>query len=439
MRTFAKITVLDNIVITFGLFVLTASFMFLMGSGGTLELGNSNPKQLLMALALYGVTTSLLVWRPGDVVEMLQRRPDVVLIALWPLASCFWAADPGVVFRRAAAHALTVVFCLYLVSRLTPEQLLRRLMIVLAIGGVLSLVVGTVLPGIGVTQGGPNAGAWRGIYGHKVFLGRMCVVAICAALSLPARNRNERWVRFIVLSSFSLLLLLSQSRTSWLLAIGCMGALLVFNMLRAPRLSKGLKITVAALAAIGVVGFGVASFTGLLSAFGRDMTFSGRTNLWNAAIHVASETHPWVGVGYRGFWVGETAEEVRSRLVSFHNVLDHAHNGYLDTWLELGYFGLAILIGFALLTLVRIVKRLLQEPGEAVWVALALQLVVFLLGNSAATLAFMHSDLAWAMVLLGALYTIWPARAGLGAPQVKARRALRVPGRYGGRLAAGRP
>jgi exopolysaccharide production protein ExoQ len=391
--------------ITLGLFLLTESFAQLLESGGSLE-GGSNPRQLTAALMIYSVAAALVLHRPGPAARTLIRRPELMLIILLPLASSLWTAEHDVVLRRAAAHALTVVFCLYLADRMTPEALMQRLLLVLLIGGVASLVLGALHTNFAVTPEGPNAGAWRGIYGHKAFLGRNACLAIFTALVARPRNARERLIAIACLVVFGILCIASQSRSAWLQLIGGGCFLAVLAVLKTPRVSSGIKLTLGGVLAGGAIAAGLAAFTDLLTVFGRTPTFSGRTSLWEGAIKVAAESHPWFGAGYRGFWLGDTSSRVHAYVASFQKVPAHAHNGYLDTWFELGWFGVAVFTVFVLLTAFRVLQHLLRDTQSRVWVFFLMQIMLFLATNLGATVAFRHSDIGWAMVILASIYTL---------------------------------
>ncbi|NIR71117.1 O-antigen ligase family protein [candidate division KSB1 bacterium] len=77
----------------------------------------------------------------------------------------------------------------------------------------------------------------------------------------------------------------------------------------------------------------------LVSSMGRDMTLTGRLDLWNQLIDI--EINPLVGTGYESFWLGARAEEFWARYWWRPN---QSHNGYLETYLNLGWIGTLLLV-----------------------------------------------------------------------------------------------
>jgi O-antigen ligase len=73
---------------------------------------------------------------------------------------------------------------------------------------------------------------------------------------------------------------------------------------------------------------------------GRDLTFTGRTDLWNDLMSMAGS--PMRGYGYGSFWLGERMEKLW-QMYWWHP--NEAHNGFIEIYLELGIVGVIILGG----------------------------------------------------------------------------------------------
>jgi O-antigen ligase len=125
---------------------------------------------------------------------------------------------------------------------------------------------------------------------------------------------------------------------------------------------------------------------------GRDPTFHGRTGIWSAVLSV--NTNPVIGVGYQSFWLGDRLNAVWSRL----NVssLNEAHNGYLETYLNLGLIGLA-LITLVMVSSYRLLTSKLLTSPQLASLGLALWLVVSVYNVTEAALG---PSFLWAVFLL---------------------------------------
>lgn len=387
-----------------------------------LDLGDSNPLRLMTATVIYAVSAVLIVPRLRTVFDLLLRRPEVLLLIVLPIISVLWAPDMGPVFRRAMAQAMTIIFCLYVCTRFSSAELFDRLIVVLFLAMTFSLMLGALVPSVGVTQEATNYGAWKGVFGHKAIAGRVCAFSFFICL---VHRSSTRWIealRYPTLMATLILSYMSQSRASWLLIIAGAGATLVVAILRWERVSMGLRLFVCLAIAV-VLGFGaISSFDTLFEMMGRDATMSGRTKLWEAAIQVASDRHPWLGSGFRDFWLGPAVSEVARFKPSWITMPNHGHNGYLDTWLELGWVGVALLLVFLLRSLFAVCRRSMLEPRIRQWSIFAVCVFVFTINNISATVALRHTDLAWVMVMLASLYSARPSPKWMQTAQERLRR-----------------
>ena len=389
------------------LLFITGALAPLLGAlgGGQVEArGNSNPVRLGLATLLYLVAGLLAVKSVGKTLGLLQKNPLAVALLLLPLASIFWSVDPELTFRRAIACALTIVFCIYLAGRLSPEELLKRLMFTLLLGGVASVCYSVLVPQLGMHFDAANYGAFRGVYGHKNELGRVSVIALIVSYFVRPSNQAERLYRFLSLSIFLFLLVVSQSVTNWLIMMGLAAFVPMLALFRTKRLSLFLRLLIVLSFGMATILLVASSAEALLAAVGRDESFTGRDTLWAGVITVVSERYPILGAGYGAFFSNLGGVRELLFLVSWGGIPDHAHNGYLHVWADLGAVGLLILILFLITTLAHVLRRAINEPHRAAWGAFSALMFFFVVNNISSSTALKHSDIAWVAVLLVSFY-----------------------------------
>jgi O-antigen ligase len=107
-----------------------------------------------------------------------------------------------------------------------------------------------------------------------------------------------------------------------------------------------------ALAAVCEVTFNLHS--ALLHFLGRNSTLTDRTAVWSDALSLSHS--PIFGAGFESFWTGKRLEILWSKWWWHPN---QAHDGYLETYLNLGIVGVLLLSGLLLATFSRI-SRLLK-------------------------------------------------------------------------------
>lgn len=367
--------------------------------------GDSNPLRLGLATLLYLIAGLLALKSVGGTLKLLQKNPLAVALLLLPLVSIAWSVSPELTFRRAIACSLTIVFCIYLAGRLSPEEFLKRLMFVLLLGGLASIVYALFMPQFGVHYDSGNAGSWKGVFGHKNDLGRVSTIALIVAYFVRPTNQTERLYRLMTMAIFLFLLAMSQSRTNWLIMVGMAGFVPLLSLFRSRRLTVPLRVLLVLSFGIACLGLVAAGLDDLLAAVGRDETFSGRQSLWEGVFRVVSERYPILGAGYGAFFseLGGV-RDLYYLVASWGSIPDHAHNGYLNVWADLGTVGLVTLVLFLVTTFAHLLLRSIREPDRAVWGALCTLMFFFLLNNISSSVALKHSDIAWTAVVIASFY-----------------------------------
>ena len=116
------------------------------------------------------------------------------------------------------------------------------------------------------------------------------------------------------------------------------------------------------------------------SAVGRDVSLTGRTELWAEALRVHNA--PLFGVGFEAYWLGPRADYLWQKFWWRPN---QAHNGYLETYLTLGWMGLVMLALMLASGYRHIVQILRRDPDVA----------SFLVGLFAAVLVYNLTEAAF--------------------------------------------
>ncbi len=268
-------------------------------------------------------------------------RAVPLLMALLALAalSTFWSIDGGATLRRSVWLALTMSFGLYLAWRYTWRELLEVLgggYIALILG---SLALGALAPSIGrMTVEHP--GAWSGLWTHKNTLGGIMAlgVAICASAAIVAPPRRNLWIA-AMLGAFALVLL-STSKTALIASVLGLGVIAFCMMLRRGPLHTIFAAT--GVLVVAVVGAGIVFLAPdlLVGALGRDLTLTGRTDIWHAAASAVA-AKPWLGYGYYAFWLPDNGPAYWVRETVQWQVAS-AHSTWLELALGLGRVGIAL-------------------------------------------------------------------------------------------------
>ncbi len=144
----------------------------------------------------------------------------------------------------------------------------------------------------------------------------------------------------------------------------------------------------AVLALPYIVGF-------VVESTGRDLTFTGRVEIWSLALSMP--INPLVGTGYQGFWLGPYAERMWD-VFYFHP--NQAHNGYLETYLNGGIIALSILFSLIFYTGFQLKSEFLR--GKNYIALLVIFFLVSLIYNITEAV-FNRMDIIWFIFLTACL------------------------------------
>jgi len=347
----------------------------------------------LLGSTIYLIALIMLLPRYRDVIALLSKNKALVLFMIVVVLSMMWSELPSVTLRRALALVGTTVFGVYLAIRFSPSELLNLLALALGFSAIESLLFVLFSPRIAI-HWGSNYGAWSGAFGHKNILGRTMVLGMLVLWAVLPQLRRFRLPILATIALSLLLVVMSQSRTSWIAAFGLLLAIPFLHYMQRSQIPLMIRVLLVALAGLGGLGFVVLEYADIgLQAVGRDDTFSGRTDIWAAAIEVGSDK-PLLGHGYRTFWT----RGLTNRLLT-----GNGHNSFLDIWLELGTVGLGLFLTTFFVTGQRALKRLARSNDRrGQWYVMFL-LFMFVFGMAAQVFPD-HGTVPWVLYIALSMY-----------------------------------
>jgi Lipid A core - O-antigen ligase and related enzymes len=188
---------------------------------------------------------------------------------------------------------------------------------------------------------------------------------------MPRWGKMERWVPLAVLALAAYLIHLCDSKTSiaCLLLGGGILAAVKLPLLR-QKIGQFGGYALAGLALFYLIDhmFGVSEW--IVRSMGRDMTFTGRTDVWRELL--ALKTDPIFGLGFCSIWSNRS---ILDRLPDW--VGASAHNGYLEMYLDGGYLAVFFLALMLLMVSLKI-NRQLKHAGTYALIGFAVVLVTII-------------------------------------------------------------
>jgi exopolysaccharide production protein ExoQ len=292
---------------------------------------------ILSQAVVYGAICSFVCADLGRVVRWLGAMRWTAAIACFAIASSLWSQFPSYTLRRSLPFALAGLFGLWFALRFPIRRQLSILwisMVALALG---SIVLALSFPHIGLDVSPGHYGDWQGAFTSKNGCGRIMVLATAVALSLEKGATR----RIVSLLQFLFVMIMSGSRGAWVIEAVVLGIYAASKIAgRADQRSRVIVLVFGSAIAIAVAVAAIANYAALVALIGRDATLTGRTEIWKQVWPFIAK-RPMLGWGYSGFWRGIQGESFKV-VAAMRFILFHAHNGFLEIWLELGAFGLAL-------------------------------------------------------------------------------------------------
>jgi O-antigen ligase len=284
--------------------------------------------------------------------QIFQRNAWILFFFFYGGISIFWSDFEFVSFKRWIKAVGDVVMVLIVLTEPDPigavKILIRRCAFLLV---PLSGLFIKYYPELGR---GYSRWTWEpfytGVTNDKNALGSLCMIfGLFFSWNLLTmwRNRDisldrkEVFIHALFLVMILWLLNMARSATS---LIGLIIGVSILVGMTLPNLKGNVKHTGFYILYILLIlltlelSFNVIQNT--IASLGRDKTLTGRTELWEELI--AMDTNPLVGTGYESFWLGDRARKFWEKYYWHPN---QAHNGYLETYLNLGWIGVLLLTG----------------------------------------------------------------------------------------------
>lgn len=295
--------------------------------------------------------------------EILRNNRWLTAFFIYCFISIAWSDFPFIAFKRYIKVLGHPIMALIIITDPDPVKALRTVMKRCAyLMMPMSVLFIKYYP-----QYGRGFDWWTGqAYNNGIMITKNELGSACMLFGLfffwqllttrRIRDRGERIKEFLLSVGFlyiiGWLLYMSQSATSF--AVFVIGAvtisLISFGVVK--RFLGTYMILAILIAVAAESSFGV--YAKVVELLGRDPTLTDRTKVW--ADCIALVKNPILGAGFESFWLGTRRDILWEKWWWRPN---QAHNGYIETYLSLGFIGVFLLIGLIVSTFRKISKQIL--------------------------------------------------------------------------------
>ena len=319
-----------------------------------------DPVNRTTLILLFIAGLGVLIKRRIRIGSIVALNPALVVLMLYLAISVVWSIDPLIALKRYFREIGHIILVLVVLTDVNPLEAVQRVLLRCAYVLVpLSVLYCKYYPGLGRTYNQWTGDAtYTGVTTNKNTLG---MLAMLIALFLIWRLLGSRKIlqvanapELLVLAMSMWLLNIANSKTSLAcFAIGLLTLLATRTEWIRPRPAL-LKVGIFAVLIAAAVLFMTPVSRGYVAEqLGRDATLTTRTDIWEASL--ALDTNPVIGEGYNSVWLTPRGRALVNRMT-----LAHAHNGYLEVYLNSGVIGVLLLV-LVLSTAVRNALRVLGQ------------------------------------------------------------------------------
>ena len=326
-----------------------------------------SPVDRMVFLLLIIAAVEILVRRSVRLSRVIANNPWLILFLVYCGISTLWSDYSFVAFKRWIKEIGNVLMVLVVLTEKDPVAAVIAMFRRIAYVAVpLSIVLIKYFGDLGRQFSHSGEMMFVGATTHKNSLGILCAIIIIVFLWYLLHERRRpatRWevydrrIHLLLIAMMAWLMFKADSATSTM--CGIIGLAVIYGM-EMPVMQRNYRHIGAVVLTLLVIGFlleySFDLWQVILTSLGRDATLTGRTILWEQLLEMG--TNPLVGTGYDSFWLGDRVEMFWEMYFWKPN---QAHNGFLETYINLGWIGVLLLTGIVLTTYRKIAARMVNQ------------------------------------------------------------------------------
>ncbi|ASI75439.1 O-antigen ligase family protein [Bacillus cereus] len=314
--------------------------LFYLTSIGIIRTVFPKDSMILLIYGYYSVRIILYIFLEKGKIYFSK---SIVCILIYAFVSFMWSNYPSESFKSAVFYLIMpTLIMFFLISVYKFKEILRLIFVVGLFITVVSLFTIQIEPDKGIASNGE----WIGVFVHKNPLGfSMFLYAVLTFFYfLDSEKMYKKGIYLLIMLVQGIILFNSGSVTS--LVILLLGICLTITLALYRKVKNNyLRMMFTSLTLGAVFTFGIylaMNINNIFGLLGRDLTFTGRTSIWNA-IFTMMNNHWILGYGFDSFWIKDSATK---NYVDFYMYTDvpHAHNNYIDIVANMGIIGLLVVV-----------------------------------------------------------------------------------------------
>ena len=311
--------------------------------GDTFGGETTNIRNQVVYLFLFFSSLVILSKRFEKISSLIRSEKYLSLFIVLCLLSAVWSDYHFLSFKRSFQLFVMSLVIIEALANIEPKVLLKQLKIVVSIYLFYNLYACRFIP----AAIDPVFGTWRGIEVQKNWLAQNTLYCLLSSIVFFSFDKT-RYAKLydVVLILISVLIIYkAHSSTNLITVVIIVSMGLLFQIesifhkkLAVGRSLLGLTFLFILIFSIIILIFSAEIFALVPGYFGKDLTFSGRVDIWEFVWNDI-EKRFLLGYGFATYWImGSSRIEIFASYFEGFKV-NSAHNGYLEIILQLGVVG----------------------------------------------------------------------------------------------------
>lgn len=322
---------------------------------------NLGPAQAIIIFGYYSISVIILrYWFLQIFKNTLLLFNNLLLsfLLLLSLFSMFWSDTPFYVLKNNLVILQVSIFAAHIAQRYSWQKLVSILRWSTTVLSFLSAFYSLTNPSFAINT---VKNGWQGVLPHPNRLGILLSLHITLWLFHAMFYPKQRWLA-IGIALFSLYVRQNTNSTTsfiviiiLLVLVGCLQILK-----KLPYRQAFVGVLLCMLVGTSITFIILENWNSLLDSLGKDATLTGRTTIWPQIIDRGLE-RPLFGHGTHSFWQDWRGKDNPAYGIVAANgwVPPHAHNGFMEIFLELGLVGLILFLSSFFITISMCVRYMI--------------------------------------------------------------------------------
>ncbi len=318
---------------------------------------------IVVQLPIMGLMILNIVYRLREAVFGVFSALPFMLLILLALASYTWSYSPQETLNDAVIFLVSGVYVVMAAYLFDWRDIIRMSWLAFVCVSLISLFLYFAVPKLGQMQE-VHVGALSGMWMEKNYAGQVGVFGAALTVARIAMVPTKTLSSLLGLMVFMAVTLLSTSATALVALLFSLAlAVWVFAMRRnTPVFVISLWLTIFCV--VPMAAMVIFDTETVLKLLGRNSTFTGRAQIWEAVRQYSLEGAGTLGYGFNAYWSEDY--DFGNRSLIFEQLgytANHSHNSVLELWLSLGKFGASLLVVGASAALLLSLAKIRHSAG----------------------------------------------------------------------------